>query len=67
MTPEEHNTPKKNRPAWSWICQTCSDGMTQRTTTSTYHHGVCYWCEEEGAVTSSRDFGYPKLPEREAT
>jgi hypothetical protein len=28
---------------------------------TTFHKGVCDWCQEEKSVTSSRHFGNPEL------
>lgn len=47
-----------------WICYDCGKKYGKsRTLVSTYHTGKCEYCREVKAVTESRDWGYPKLPE----
>jgi len=45
-----------------WICDECGKKYGSRVPEiSTFHYGWCEWCDEEKAVTESRDYGYPKL------
>jgi hypothetical protein len=45
----------------SWICRECAEsrGYINRKIFSTYHEGICGWCEEMSIVTEPRDYGFP--------
>ncbi len=47
-----------------WICFECGYKYGQaRGGIHSFHGGVCDWCKDKKAVTGSRHYGYPKLPE----
>lgn len=48
----------------SWICTDCGEQHGRLSVfSSTYHEGVCAWCGDTKAVTSHRDYGYPRQPD----
>lgn len=44
-----------------WICHECGSKYGRpRTGCSTFHEGLCEWCEQVAAVTEDRNYGYPE-------
>ncbi len=46
----------------SWICGECAfknEGKWPEGHFSTFHVGVCGWCDEKKDVSSPRSWGYP--------
>lgn len=44
-----------------WICRDCaaSLGYVNRFLCSTFHNGICGWCDQEKVVTEPRDYNFP--------
>lgn len=51
------------KQSYGWICHDCGIKYGKpRFSVSTWHQDKCDYCGEIKAVTESRDFGYPDLP-----
>jgi hypothetical protein len=55
---------EENYPAW--ICNDCAKEMNAKKAIrlSTYHTGICGFCDQEKGVTEPRDWGYPGYPKK---
>ena len=58
---------KVNERIGAWICCECGKKYGKyRFNCSTWHQDTCNYCGKENAiVTESRDFGFPKIPEKD--
>ena len=69
--PEVTNLTKSDE--LNYLCQHCGKQLLKlninkkckQKEISTWYYGICDCCGEEIAVTEARDFGYPKLPNKD--